>query len=255
MAKIKVGIYCGHGRQTNGVWDPGATYGSEKEAARMLPITEAFVKYAKLNGFEVITDVPKNNINMVKQVEKSEANDVDVHISIHCDWYKSSSGSFGLYCKGSKKGKKLATCLNTYVKAMTGIRSKGITARTDLYELNKTSMPACVFECGSIKADRYEWDTAAEADEYGRALCKGLCKYYGKTFIEEKSTVKTPFKVKVTADALNIRKGSGTEYKKVGTIKDKGVYTIMEVSGNWGKLKSSTVKSPRWIHLGYTKEL
>jgi N-acetylmuramoyl-L-alanine amidase len=188
MAKIKVGIYVGHGKQTNGVWDSGATCGSEQEAKRMLPITKAFVKYAKLNGFEVVTDVPKNNINMIKQVAKSEANDVDVHISIHCDWYKAASGSFGLYCKGSKQGKKLATCLNKYVKKMTGIRSKGIIARTDLYELNKTSMPACVFECGSIKADRYEWDTAKEADEYGKALCMGLCKYYGKTFVEKKAT-------------------------------------------------------------------
>ena len=78
MAKIKVGIYVGHGRQTNGVWDPGATYGNEKEAERMLPITQAFVKYAKLNGFEVITDVPKNNINMIEQVKKSNKEDVDV---------------------------------------------------------------------------------------------------------------------------------------------------------------------------------
>ena len=186
MAKIKVGIYVGHGRQTNGVWDPGATYGNEKEAERMLPITQAFVKYAKLNGFEVVTDVPKNNINMIEQVKKSNKEDVDVHVAIHCDWYKASSGSFGLYCKGSKKGKQLAKCLNTYVKPMTGIKLKGTYARTDLYELNKTDMPACVFECGSIKADRYQWDTAKECDEYGKALCKGLCKYYGKTFIDEK---------------------------------------------------------------------
>lgn len=251
MAKIKVGIYCGHGRQTNGVWDSGATYGSEKEATRMLPITEAFVKYAKLNGFEVVTDVPDNNINMIEQVEKSESKDVDVHISIHCDWYKASSGSFGLYHKGSKKGKKLATCLNTYVKAMTGIKSKGVIARTDLYELNETSMTACVFECGSIKADRYKWDTSAEADEYGKALCKGLCKYYGKTFIEKKTTSTAAYKVKVTADSLNIRSGAGTNYKIVGAIKDKGVYTIIATSGNWGRLKSGA----GWIHLGYTERL
>lgn len=222
---IKVGIYCGHGTQTNGVWDPGATYGSEKEATRMLPITEAFVKYAKNNGFEVVTDVPKNNINMIEQVEKSEANNVDVHISIHCDWYKASSGSFGLYCKGSKNGKKLATCLNTYVKKMTGIRSKGIIARTDLYELNKTSMVACVFECGSIKADRYEWDTAKEADEYGKALCKGLCKYYGKTFVEKKATTtKAPAKKTTTTAA-----------KKTTTTKKSVTELAKEViAGKWG---------------------
>lgn len=218
---IKAGIYCGHGTQTNGKWDPGATYGSEKEATRMLPITEAFVKYAKLNGFEVVTDVPKNNINMIEQVKKSEANDVDVHISIHCDWYKASSGSFGLYCKGSKQGKKLATCLNTYVKKMTGIRSKGIIARTDLYELNETSMVACVFECGSIKADRYEWDTAKEADEYGKALCKGLCKYYGKTFVEKKTTT--------------TKKTTETTTKKTTAVK-KSVSAVAKevIAGKWG---------------------
>ena len=219
---IKVGIYCGHGTQTNGVWDSGATYGSEQEATRMLPITEAFVKYAKINGFEVVTDVPKNNINMIEQVKKSEKNNVDVHISIHCDWYKASSGSFGLYCKGSSKGKKLATCLNTYVKQITGIKSKGVIARTDLYELNKTSMPACVFECGSIKADKKEWDTAQEADEYGKALCMGLCKYYGKTFIEKKATTTT-------------EKTTATTQKATTTTK-KSVTTIAKevIAGKWG---------------------
>ena len=192
MAKIKVGLYVGHGRQTNGVWDPGATYGNEKEAERMLPITKHFVELAEINDFEVITDVPKNNINMVEQVKLSNKEKVDVHIAIHCDWYKASSGSFGLYCKGSKQGKKLATCLNTYVKKMTGIRLKGAIARTDLYELNQTDMTACVFECGSIKADRYEWDTDQECYEYAKALCMGLCKYYGKTFVEKKATATKP---------------------------------------------------------------
>ena len=226
---IKVGIYCGHGTQTNGVWDSGATYGNEKEATRMLPITEAFVKYAKINGFEVVTDVPKNNINMIEQVKKSEKNDVDVHIAIHCDWYKASSGSFGLYCKGSKNGKKLATCLNTYVKKLTGIRSKGVIARTDLYELNETSMPACVFECGSIKADRYEWDTAKEADEYGKALCMGLCKYYGKTFVEKKATTTKPV-------ATTEKKPTTTEKKATTTTQKKSVEAIAKevIAGKWG---------------------
>lgn len=235
MAKIKVGIYCGHGRQTNGVWDSGATYGSEKEATRMLPITKAFVKYAEINGFEVITDVPSNNINMIKQVQKSEAENVDVHIAIHCDWYKASSGSFGLYCKGSKQGKKLATCLNTYVKKLTGIRSKGVVARTDLYELNKTSMPACVFECGSIKADRYEWDTAKEADEYGKALCMGLCKYYGKTFVEKKATQtnrKELYRVRKTWSNAETQLGAFTSLENAKALAKKNEgYKVYNSSG------------------------
>lgn len=46
------------------------------------------------------------------------------------------------------------------------------------------------------------------------------------------------FKVRVTASALNIRTGPGMQYAINGRITDKGVYTITQTSGNWGKLKS-----------------
>lgn len=52
------------------------------------------------------------------------------------------------------------------------------------------------------------------------------------------STLTTPFKVRITDSALNIRSGAGTNYKVVGCIKDKGTYTITKVSGSWGYLKS-----------------
>lgn len=63
------------------------------------------------------------------------------------------------------------------------------------------------------------------------------------------------YKVRVTADALNIRKGAGTNFTITGTIRDKGVYTIVaESNGNgatkWGKLKSGA----GWISLDYTKK-
>ena len=59
------------------------------------------------------------------------------------------------------------------------------------------------------------------------------------------------FKVKVTANALHIRAGSGTNYKIVGVIRDRGVYTIVQTSGSWGKLKSGA----GWICLDYTKRV
>lgn len=59
--------------------------------------------------------------------------------------------------------------------------------------------------------------------------------------------------VKITADALNIRKGPGINYGIAGCIRDKGTYTIVaESSGSgankgWGKLKSGA----GWISLDY----
>ena len=59
------------------------------------------------------------------------------------------------------------------------------------------------------------------------------------------------FLVKVTCDDLNIRSGPGVKYKKTGHITDHGVYTIVEKSGTWGKLKSGA----GWICLKYTREV
>lgn len=65
-----------------------------------------------------------------------------------------------------------------------------------------------------------------------------------------------PYRVKITASELNIRKGPGTNYGKNGSIKDRGVYTIVDESTGtgatkWGKLKSGA----GWISLDYCKKL
>lgn len=72
---------------------------------------------------------------------------------------------------------------------------------------------------------------------------------------------KVPFTVRVSIDDLYIRKGAGIQHYGRQTVDGsqfikKGVYTITEVKQNegyyWGKLKSSTASSPRWIALDYT---
>ena len=74
--------------------------------------------------------------------------------------------------------------------------------------------------------------------------------------IETKNTTpSTPtnsnYQIKVTSNALNIRRGPGTNYSIMGCITDYGVYTIVEVSNNWGRLKSGL----GWICLDYTKKV
>lgn len=58
--------------------------------------------------------------------------------------------------------------------------------------------------------------------------------------------MRVPFLVKVKVSDLYIRKGPGTEYKNKGFIRP-GVYTIVQVQGRWGKLKSGA----GWICLDY----
>lgn len=59
------------------------------------------------------------------------------------------------------------------------------------------------------------------------------------------------YKVRITADALNVRSGPGTSYKAVAVVKKNGVYTIVEENNGWGKLKSGA----GWISLKYTQKV
>lgn len=70
------------------------------------------------------------------------------------------------------------------------------------------------------------------------------------------SSESAEYRVRVTANTLNIRKGPGTEYAVTGTITYTGVYTIVEErDGNgaskWGRLKSGA----GWISLDYVRKL
>lgn len=59
------------------------------------------------------------------------------------------------------------------------------------------------------------------------------------------------YKVKVNISNLNIRKGPGTNYAKTGKYTGKGVFTIVETSNGWGKLKSGL----GWISLNYATKV
>lgn len=69
----------------------------------------------------------------------------------------------------------------------------------------------------------------------------------GKYLVEPEKTFE-PYIVRVTAGALNIRKGPGTNYDVAGCIWDKGSYTIVDEQDGWGRLKSGA----GWISLAYT---
>lgn len=56
------------------------------------------------------------------------------------------------------------------------------------------------------------------------------------------------YMVKITASTLNVRKGAGTLYGVVTTVRKDEVYTIVEEKNGWGKLKSGV----GWIKLSYT---
>ena len=86
---------------------------------------------------------------------------------------------------------------------------------------------------------------------------KNACPVGYKVYASNGKIVYEPFKAytvrKDAADALNIRKGPGTNYAKTGQYTGKGVFTIVAESAGagstkgWGKLKSGA----GWVSLDF----
>ena len=57
--------------------------------------------------------------------------------------------------------------------------------------------------------------------------------------------------VRITASALNVRKGAGVGYKVTAVVKKGEAFTIVDEYNGWGKLKSGA----GWICLAYTERV
>lgn len=228
MGKHKVAVFCGHGISLDGSKDVGTAYGGKTEVGYCLPITKACVKYLRNSGIEVVTDVPNNNINMVKQVQKANKEKVEIEMSIHCDWYKGYKKVSPLYV--SSKGKKLAKCVNSAVKSGMNMPSTGVIKRTDLYELNQTDMPAVLLETSSILDHKH----LSQSDKYGKCIAKGICNYLGVAFKEGSNTTTSKvemYRVRKTWSDVKSQKGAYSNLSNAKKCADKYNLNVYNSTG------------------------
>lgn len=245
----KIVIDCGHGKSNDGSWDCGCAYKGMTEAALMLPITKAAVKYLRYSGFTVLSDSDNgNNLNVIQGVKRANSEKAEIFISVHCDYSGAPSGVYPLAYPGSANGKKLATALNTCIKDGMKMKSRGIGYRSDLAELTNTDMPAVILETGSIAKDYSIFQK--RYDEYGKMIAKAVCQYFGvtlKTSTATTSALKVNYTVTTDNKSVSLYKSHDTT-KKVSSV--KGVFTIVEEFGKFGKLKSGA----GWVLLSDVKK-
>ena len=227
-------LMTGHGKSLDGTWDPGCTYSTYTEAALMQKITKVAVKYLRQSGVRVISDSDSaNNKNMVACVEWANKDKARYYMSMHCDYSGASAGVYPLYVTSS--GKKMATKIGKAVAKEMKMKYKGAGKRSDLYELNATDMPACIFEAGAIKADlKYLKDYNA----YGKAVAKAICAFLGVKFVDslEKSGIHLPSR------GFFKPLDKGDNVKKLQTWLKKKGYSPGAIDGVYGPKTIEAVK-------------
>lgn len=239
MAK-KIYINPGHSNT-----DPGAV-GYETERKLTVKVSNYMSDYLLAN-YRCETKMNPRTIGSLTTIS-NEANKwgADLMVSNHFNAGKGDGYEALVY---SEKNKALGQCFEKHVKNV-GQNSRGVKYRPDLGILRLTTMPAVLNEGAFVDNwnDIKDWNDDAELKMLGIAYAKAAAEYL--SLPKKTGASSGSFLVQVTIKDLYIRSGAGTGYKKKGFIKP-GVYTIVETSGNWGKLKSGK----GWICLDYVKKL
>lgn len=233
MMSKTIAVHCGHGVSLDGSWDSGCVYKSGRkqytEAALMLKITKAAVKYLRKSGVTVISDSDHgNNKNMIEDVRWANNVGCKLYVSIHCDYSGAPKGVMPLYVSAS--GKKIGKCLKKHIKKDLKMKSRGVQKRTNLWELNGTDMPACILETGSIKADLAT--LKGKPDAYGKAIAKGICAYLGVAFKgDSKPKPKETYRVRKSWKDVKSQKGAFTSLANAKKCADKNGYSVFNSNG------------------------
>lgn len=184
----------GHGQETSGKRTPPFPDGSVmKENTFNRAVVGYLIAELERNGFETINVAPEMT-DTALSVRTTRANNAkaDIYISVHANaygdgWNDANGIETLVYRVGDNGQTQLAKLVQAKLIAETGLRDRGVKERTDLAVLRDTKMPAILCECGFMT-------NLAEAkllvsDDYrrkvARAICKGVCAYYGKKYVAE----------------------------------------------------------------------
>lgn len=245
----KYNIHAGH--NPDGKKGCGAV-GLIKESTEARKVKNLVIKYLKAQGHTVydctVNDGTSASNVLTKIVSKCNAHKVDLDVSIHFNsgvgdkkGNDKTTGTEVLIYSQTSKAKDEATRICKEI-AKLGFKNRGVKIRDELFVLRKTNSPALLIECCFV--DDKDDVELYNADKMAKAIVKGIT---GKEVVEAFKS----YKVKITADILNVREKASTGAKLVTQVKEGQVYTIVEKSNGWGKLKSGV----GWIKLSYTKKV
>lgn len=151
------------------------------------PIAESCAKYLKENGFDVKIGVA--NQNLTTRCEDSNKFGADLHVPIHTNAAGSESARYlaFLFYADNDKYRKLFNAIAPAIEEIyPGNKKSVFSVRKDLAEVTKPNATTlyCEFGFHTNKKDCDEF--IHNHDLIGKALAKGICKYFGVTYQEKK---------------------------------------------------------------------
>ena len=148
-----------------------------KEAQVNANIAKLVQRYLGGRGIESIIYQQKNSLNEVIKIENE--NVFDFGVSIHCNasTNREANGVEVLYYPTSKNGKELAQCIQDELVKITGLRDRGVKARSDLGFLKRTKSVCVLVECAFISNEKEEQMLKDNYSIFAQGIVKGIMKW------------------------------------------------------------------------------
>ena len=290
MAKYKVSIDAGHGLRTEGKRTPklkkdlviGGKVVKRKgeiihEFEFNIKVAKALKKALERCGIEVkIVNDETGKVDTPLKTRASRANAYGSNLHVSCHYNAvGSCAAFQSRAKGllvlktlncSSGSTRAANCIHDAIKGnyshTYGVGVDKNWSGFTLAILRQTHMPAVLIEYGfmdyeeeAMKMLDPKWYTKLAED-----TCKGICKYLRINYVATKNEPEKPkepatFKqyiAKPTVDALNARKGPGTEYGVEARLDTDIAVTIVDEvkakdGGIWCKCKSGYYVNKKYM--------
>ncbi len=170
---MKILINAGHGGSDCGAVGKNGL----KEAQVNLNVALLIQRYLKNRGIESVVFQQTKSLNEVIDLERKD--NFDFGVSIHCNAStdKTANGVETLYYPTSKKGKVLADCIQKKLVEKTGLRDRGLKARSDLGFLRRTKSVCALVECAFISNPREEEMLKNNYSIFAQGVALGIVNY------------------------------------------------------------------------------
>lgn len=255
---LKIAIDAGHGIKTAGKrcmkkLDPNETrewFLNNRIASKL----ETLLKSYNCEIIRVDDKTGKTDVSLADRVNKANSWGANVYLSIHHDAGArggSAGGTTVYYYSNASERLDQARTLYNAVIAQTGLKGNRSSSvkKYPFYVIKNTKMPSFLIENGFMDSSIDVPIILSEkhANNTANGLLDFIVNYFGLG--ENSNIVITPtensFKVRIAVNELNYRSGAGITNPVRGVVRKGEVYTIVQTSGSWGKLKSGA----GWINI------
>ena len=171
-------VYLSPSNQT----DNRYAYGNTTEAEQCGRIAEACCAALERSGVEVMVG---HMPSMQEKVRASDTFGADLHVPIHTNAFNHSVMGTRMFCYNAT-GKGMAACKAIFARVapLSPGTSENIQVNPKLYEVRVPKAPTAYIECefhDTVEGARWIVENAAAI---GEAIARGICDYFGVTFVE-----------------------------------------------------------------------